>query len=176
LSPLITTDDLAPAELTDFLKMNFRIVDQHAKQIATGRDLSEIRRKLGLAARATFAELPPHPQFHRDGLKRWEFGDLPQRIEIKRHGVTLGAYPAIVDQGEAIGLRLFDSPDAARAAHLHRICQTIEILLAEPDLTLGRVADEARPDVIVSVVDAANLDRHLLLAKEWFPHIPPAHT
>ena len=31
---------------------------------------------------------------------------------------------------------------AARAAHLHRICQTIETLLAEPDLTLGRVADE----------------------------------
>jgi AraC-like DNA-binding protein len=31
---------------------------------------------------------------------------------------------------------------AARAAHLHRICQTIETLLAEPDLTVGRVADE----------------------------------
>jgi len=31
---------------------------------------------------------------------------------------------------------------AARAAHLHRVCQTIESLLAEPDLTLGRVAAE----------------------------------
>ncbi len=30
---------------------------------------------------------------------------------------------------------------AARAAHLHRICQTIETLLADPNLTLGRVAD-----------------------------------
>ncbi len=110
--------DFAPAELADFLKMNFRIVDQHGKQIATGRDLAAIRQKLGLAARATFAELPPHPQFHRDALKGWDFGDLPERVEIKRHGVTLGAYPAIVDQGDAIGLRLFDSPDAAKAAHL----------------------------------------------------------
>src|SRR5258706_778761 len=110
--------DFAPAELADFLKMNFRIVDQHGKQIATGRDLAAIRQKLGLAARATFAELPPHPQFHRDALKGWDFGDLPERVEIKRHGVTLGAYPAIVDQGDSIGLRLFDSPDAARAAHL----------------------------------------------------------
>ena len=32
--------------------------------------------------------------------------------------------------------------EAARAAHLHRICQTIETLLAEPDLTLGQVADK----------------------------------
>ena len=31
---------------------------------------------------------------------------------------------------------------AARAAHLHRICQTIETLLADPDLTLGQVANE----------------------------------
>jgi AraC-like DNA-binding protein len=31
--------------------------------------------------------------------------------------------------------------DAARAAHLHRICQTIETLLAEPDLSLERVAN-----------------------------------
>jgi AraC-like DNA-binding protein len=31
--------------------------------------------------------------------------------------------------------------NAARAAHLHRVCQTIETLLAEPDLTLERVAE-----------------------------------
>lgn len=32
------------------------------------------------------------------------------------------------------------SPAASRRAHLHRVRQTIETLLAEPDLTLGRVA------------------------------------
>lgn len=31
--------------------------------------------------------------------------------------------------------------EAARAAHLHRLCQTIETMLAQPDLTLERVAD-----------------------------------
>ena len=30
--------------------------------------------------------------------------------------------------------------EGARAAHLHRVCQTIETLLAEPDLSLDRVA------------------------------------
>ena len=30
--------------------------------------------------------------------------------------------------------------EAARAAHLHRVCQTIETLLSDPDLTLERVA------------------------------------
>src|SRR4051812_25093651 len=79
----VRRDDLDPSELPDFLRMNFRIVDQHGKAIATGRDLAAIRQKLGLAARATFQELPPHPQYHRDGLKHWDFGDLPERIEMK---------------------------------------------------------------------------------------------
>jgi ATP-dependent helicase HrpA len=113
----VRREDLSPGELPDFLKMNFSIVDQQGKQIAAGRDLAIIRQKLGLAARATFAELPPHPQFHRDGLKSWDFGDLPERIEIKRHGVTLGAYPGLVDQTEAVGVRLFDSPAAAYQSH-----------------------------------------------------------
>jgi ATP-dependent helicase HrpA len=113
----IRAEDFDPKELPSFLKMNFRIVDQQGKTLQAGRDLAEIRQKLGLAARATFEKLPPHPEFHRDNLTRWDFGDLPERIEIKRHGVTLGAYPALVDNTESVNLRLLDSPDAAKASH-----------------------------------------------------------
>ena len=40
--------------------------------------------------------------------------------------------------GESLAPR---GPAATREAHLHRVRQTIETLLAEPDLTLGRVAE-----------------------------------
>ena len=113
----VRAEDFDASDLPGFLKMNFRIVDQHGKMLQAGRSLAEIRQKLGLAARATFEKLPPHPEFHRDDLVRWDFGDLPERIEIKRHGVTLGAYPALVDNTESVSLRLLDSPDAAKAAH-----------------------------------------------------------
>jgi AraC-like DNA-binding protein len=42
---------------------------------------------------------------------------------------------AAEDSPAAIG-----GAEAARAAHLHRVCQTIETLLADPALTLGKVA------------------------------------
>lgn len=112
--------DFAPGELPEHLFMNYRIVDQQGRTIQAGRDLVAIQRKLGIEARKTFAEMPPDPRFHRDGITRWDFGDLPDRIEIKRYGVTLGAYPALVDPGPgatSVSLRLFDSPDTARAAH-----------------------------------------------------------
>lgn len=113
----VRAEDFDPPHLPDHLKMNFRIVDQQGKALSTGRNLSEIRQKHGLAARATFEKLPPHPQYHRDGLKTWDFGDLPPHIEVKRHGVTLSAFPALIDQGETVSLRLLDSPDAAAASH-----------------------------------------------------------
>jgi ATP-dependent helicase HrpA len=113
----VRTTDLDDSELPAYLLMNFRIIDQHGKTIQTGRNLPEIRRKLGLAARATFAKLPPHPEYHRDNLLRWDFADLPERIEIKRYGVTLGAYPALVDNVTSVSLRLFDSPDEAAVSH-----------------------------------------------------------
>jgi len=110
-------EDVDPKELAPFLHMNFHIVDQQGKVIAQGREMPAIRKKLGLEARKTFSELPPDPKFHRDNITRWDFGDLPQRIEIKRYGVTLGAYPALVDKAESVSLRLFDTHDAARVAH-----------------------------------------------------------
>ncbi len=47
--------------------------------------------------------------------------------------------------------------DAARAAHLHRVCQTIETLLAEPDLTLGQVAaaDGVSPRTLQKLFESA---------------------
>jgi ATP-dependent helicase HrpA len=67
---------------------------------------------VGAAASDKFA-LSPEMEFTIDGMTSWDFGDLPDRVEIKRHGMTLYGYPAIVDQGDKVGLRLLDSPAAA---------------------------------------------------------------
>lgn len=111
----VRADDFRPDGLAEHLRMNFRVVDGGGKEVAMGRDLGMIRRQLGLQARASFADNPP-PQFHRDGITRWDFGDLPERIEVHHQGMTLNGYPALVDAGNAVNLRLFDSPDAASDA------------------------------------------------------------
>ena len=111
----VRADDFQPDGVPEHLRMNFRVVDGAGKEVAMGRDLAMIRRQLGLQARASFAENPP-PEFHRDGITRWDFGALPDRVEVHHQGMTLNGYPALVDAGNAVNLRLFDSPDAAGEA------------------------------------------------------------
>lgn len=97
------------------LQFNFRVVDGHGKVLGAGRDLANLRAELGVKARSVFAELPAG-EWNRDGLTRWDFGTLPQKVEVMVGGAILPAYPAIVERGETVSLRLMESPEAAYQA------------------------------------------------------------
>lgn len=162
--------DFQPEVLAEYLKMNFRVLDQAGREVATGRDLGEIRRRLGMQARASFAAAPP-PEFHRDGLTRWDFGDLAERVEIAHAGMTINGYPALVDAGNSVSLRLFDQADVAaeimRAGvrrlfmlQVHEELQYIEQTL--PDIerlclyyaTIGR-CDDLKDNLLLAIADRA---------------------
>ena len=52
-------------------------------------------------------------EFDRHFITSWDFGDLPESVEVRRHGMTLRGYPALVDNGASVSLRLLDTPEAA---------------------------------------------------------------
>jgi ATP-dependent helicase HrpA len=121
-----------PASLPAHLLMRFEVLDEAGKVIAAGRDLAEIRRELGVRAQANLGKLIDSP-WNRDNVTAWDFGDLPERVEIQQHGMTLHAYPALVDQGNTVGLRLFESPEAAAVAHRAGV-RRLFILQLGPDV------------------------------------------
>jgi len=56
---------------------------------------------------------------------RWDFGALPELLEVRRGGQTLIGFPALVDDGDAVRVEVFDEPDVAQARHregLRRLC------------------------------------------------------
>ena len=57
--------------------------------------------------------------FERSGLTRWDFGALPHSIEIEQRGLRLKGYPALIDDGDSVSLRLMDTPK--RAQHASRL-------------------------------------------------------
>jgi ATP-dependent helicase HrpA len=115
-SERVTSDMLPEATLPDHLRFNLQVVDVAGKVIAQGRDIVSLQNELGPAATAVFSNQRNSP-WHRDGLTNWDFGDLPESVPLRSGELTLPAYPALVDQGATAGLRLLDTPDAARKAH-----------------------------------------------------------
>src|SRR5262249_32933960 len=76
------------------LRMNLRVVDDAGHELAMGRDLKALQAQLGEAAQLTFAKATPG--IEREGLKTWDFGDLPAEITFSRGGARLTGYPALV--------------------------------------------------------------------------------
>ncbi|HRN76312.1 ATP-dependent RNA helicase HrpA [Ottowia sp.] len=47
----------------------------------------------------------------------WDFGELPELMEIRRKGQTLIGFPALIDAGDAVTIEVFDEPELAAAKH-----------------------------------------------------------
>jgi ATP-dependent helicase HrpA len=110
------------------LKMKVRVIDHGGRTVVEGRDLVTLREHLGEEP----GEPTPAPgasPWHRDGLTRWDFGALPERLDLKTGGLTLTKFPALVDAGDSVGLRLLDTQ--TEALHSTRLGALRLFVLAE---------------------------------------------
>jgi ATP-dependent RNA helicase HrpA len=112
----VPLDAFRPEMLPAHLSMNFRVVDEHGRQLATGRNLSQLRAELGEAAGERFSEIA-QGQAPSEKVTGWDFGDLEEVAEIRRGSQTLIGYSGLVDRGDAVSLEVFDSAEKAREAH-----------------------------------------------------------
>ena len=145
--------DMLPAHLF----MNFRVVDEHGRQLGAGRNLAALKAELGGQARGAFQALaglkvakaglvsggsvdskdsvskrPPElASKAQSAIKKgesealtedarhtqWDFGELPELLEIRRKGQVLVGFPALVDAGDAVTIEVFDEPEVAATHH-----------------------------------------------------------
>ncbi len=137
--------DMLPAHLF----MNFRVVDEHGRQLGMGRNLAALKAELGKQARGAFQALAdlkgvpapvapaaaapsaaPQGKAKAAAVPRageagsadqrhtaWTFGELPELMEIRKGGTRLIGFPALVDQGDAVTIEVFDEPEVAAARH-----------------------------------------------------------
>ena len=63
----------------------------------------------------------------------WRFGELPEIVELPAPGGgTLVGFPALIDRGDAVELKLFDAPELAAREHRAGVIRLFTIALAEP--------------------------------------------
>jgi len=101
--------------LPDHLRMNFVIMGEgNEKVLHQGRDLEALQELLGPQAKKEFSALPG-TGIEQSGMTRWTFGDLPTSVPIHTRGGTIFGFPAIVDEGQSVSLRVLDDPQRARS-------------------------------------------------------------
>ncbi|EFE68536.1 ATP-dependent helicase [Streptomyces viridosporus ATCC 14672] len=109
-------EDFDWSKVPDHLKITFRIVDERRRKLAEDKDLEALklrlkpkaRKALSQAAAAT-AERRGGESLERTGLTEWTIGTLTRVFETRRAGQPVKAYPALVDDGDTVSVRLFDT-------------------------------------------------------------------
>ncbi|MFF9030637.1 ATP-dependent RNA helicase HrpA [Streptomyces iakyrus] len=109
-------DDFDLSKVPDHLKVTFRIVDERRRKLAEDKDLEALKLKLRPKARkalsqaaAATAERSGGESLERSGLTDWTIGILTRVFETRRAGQPVKAYPALVDDGDTVSVRLFDT-------------------------------------------------------------------
>jgi ATP-dependent helicase HrpA len=156
----VPADAFRPDSAPPHLHMNFRVLDEHGRQLAIGRNLAELKRDYGFK---TEEILESEVETPGEVLTSWNFGDLEEVMEIERGGQTLVGYPALQDAGEGVVLQVVDSPERARELHRAGLRRLLAVVFKERvrDLEKGMAKDMALAAVKEDIVAAA-LDRTFL--------------
>lgn len=158
----VQRNDFKLEQLPPHLFMNFRVVDEHGRQLGQGRQLAALKAELGGQARSAFQALAAlklpakdeaprpvsavgkgvcaevaakRPEPARDASQAytdWTFGELPELLEVRKGGQTLIGFPALIDKGTHVEIEVFDEPEVAAARHRAGLRRLVALQLKEP--------------------------------------------
>ena len=95
-------------QIPSHLKMTFRVVDENGKKIAESMNLDELKFRLKDRVQESISAVADDG-IEQSGLHIWSFAELPQCYEQKQRGFSVKAFPAIVDEKDAVGIKLFET-------------------------------------------------------------------
>jgi ATP-dependent helicase HrpA len=116
--------------LPSHLRMNVRVLDGKGAFLGEGRDLAALKKKYALQGGAGRTSLPAH-NIEREKIIRWNFDELPHQVTVKRAGIELKGFPALVDDGNSVAIRVLDSQVTAQQAHHAGLRRLIMLTLHE---------------------------------------------
>jgi len=123
----ISESDFAGAELPAHLRMHFRVYDEQGRTLEQGRDLALIQANWSGAARAAFSR-QADADLTREDVDTFDFAEIPDSL-VSQGNLT--AYPALVDLGDSVALRVFERRDEALASHRAGVLRLLRRALAD---------------------------------------------
>ena len=112
------------------LRMTFRIEDESGRAVAEGKDLQALKQQLQPRIRRTMARAASG--LERSGLTDWSFDTLPSTVQHETDGHVVEGFPALVDDGATVALRVLPTPSEQRRATRDGVRRLILLSLPSP--------------------------------------------
>ncbi len=157
--------------LADHLRMHFVVSDDDGEVHGVGTDLGAIRSSLAGAARESIAAAAPIEE--RRGIVEWDIGDLPRVVESGDRDLDVQAFPALLDVGDSVALRVVTTPELqarvmrggvrrlllltaapTRSSIVRKVSNEDRLAIAAGDIELGELSG----DCVAAAVDRVMSD------------------
>jgi ATP-dependent helicase HrpA len=102
-----------PERLAEHLRMTFQVEDAAGRIVDTDTSLPALQQRLATRVQAS---LTLASGIERRGAVRWEFGTLPRTFTQERDGQVLTGFPALVDEGDSVAVRVLGNATEQRNA------------------------------------------------------------
>ncbi|NOL40678.1 ATP-dependent RNA helicase HrpA [Kribbella sandramycini] len=166
------------SRVPEHLRMTFRVLDDQGKTVAEGKDLAKLKERLKPKTTAAISKVASKAVsgLERSGLTDWTFGDLPRSFSEHRNGLTVAGYPALVDEGKTVAIRLQETerdqtaamwagtrklllltmPSVIDVVQRHLSSTQKLTLMAGPHRNVGELLDDAIAAAVDQLMTAAN--------------------
>jgi len=130
----VEAQDLDETSIPRHFRFLVRVVDAEGELVDSGRDILELQERLGQTAQRQFMDQQGQ-DYNRDGETNWVFGTLAHEVKTESGA---RAWPALVDQENTVGMRLFDTWDEAALSHIDGVLRLLRLAIPDKLDYLGK--------------------------------------
>ena len=142
------------SRLPDNMISKVRVWSEAGEELGFGGDVAMLRDQLTGMMRAR-RELVVNEEWEMTGGEGWDFGDIPVRVDAgaESGGVDSEVFPALVDEGDTVGMRAYLSLAEAEESHragcvrLFMIDQVSQVDYVRRKFPLGMMAKVMLPSL-----------------------------
>ena len=125
------------------LRMTFLVTDAEHRALEESKDLEALRRRLQPRVRTAVSHAVTGVE--RQGLTAWTLGELPRTVEHTVGAQTVRGYPALVDQGTSVAVRVLPSAAEQCRAMATGLRRLLVLGVISPNkAVVGRMSNAAK--------------------------------
>jgi len=122
-------------KLPDHLRIGFRVLDGD-DVVAEGKDLDQLRDQLRPRLRSALSDAAARVE--HAGMRSWEIDTLPREVTARRGRQPVRGYPALIDEGDQVSVRVLEDQHEQRQAMRLGTRRLLLLSIGSPSAAVAR--------------------------------------